>query len=132
MAARRDRIHRLEILQARDRTIGGSCQESTGCGPLHLKAQQGKPKRLVTPAAMLRVARWREMASNLSKEYPHWDDVRIAHHSNPGFPFGERCAHYTGPQTSDMTLRSRRHFAWQMGHTASPPSSKSIAMPLTG
>ena len=80
MAARRDRIHRLEILQARDRTIGGACQESTGCGPLHLKANQGKTKGLVTSAAMLRVGRWREMAYNVSKKHPHWDDVRIAHH----------------------------------------------------
>jgi hypothetical protein len=39
------------------------------------------------------------------------------------------CANYS---TSDITFRSRRHFAWQIGQTASPHSSKSIGMPLTG
>jgi hypothetical protein len=29
----------------------------------------------------------------------------------------------------DITSRSRRHFAWQNGHIASPPSSNSMIMP---
>ena len=45
-----------------------------------MNARQGDPSGLVRPAAVRRVARWREMAADVMKKHPHWDYVRIAHH----------------------------------------------------
>src|SRR5258706_10930865 len=77
MAAHRYRLYRLAILQACDRTASGSRQESGTVGPVYLNASPGEPRGLVS-ASVRRVARWREMAADLTKKHPHRDCVRIA------------------------------------------------------